>query len=256
MAEPLPRFQQVQYRFAAHLRHPERNAAPDGIEDRRLQIYRELFYNNIESCLASAFPVVRAISPEAPWHARVRDFYSRHACRTPLFHQIAEEFLHFLQNERGPHPDDPPFLIELAQYEWVELSVGLAEAELTPDLANPNGDPMAAPPVISPLAWPLSYAYPVHRICPDFVPTETPAAPTYLVVYRTRHDEVKFMEINAVTARLMQLIDENPTCSGRDLMLKIAAELQHPEPEQVVEAGCELLAGLRERDILLGTRRE
>ncbi|MGQ0503152.1 MAG: HvfC family RiPP maturation protein [Panacagrimonas sp.] len=255
MAEPRPRFQQVQYGFAAHLRNPECNPAPDGIEERRLKIYRELFYNNIESCLASAFPVLRALSPDAPWHARVRDFYTRHQCRSPLFHQIAEEFLGFLQNERGPHADDPPFLAELAHYEWVELSVGLAEAELTPELADPNGDPLTAPPVASPLAWPLAYAFPVHRICPEFQPDEAPAEPTYLVVYRTRQDEVKFMEINAVSARLLQLIEENPARSGRELMLAIAAELQHPEPEQVVQAGRDLLAGLRERDIILGTRR-
>ncbi|MGQ0621774.1 MAG: HvfC family RiPP maturation protein [Panacagrimonas sp.] len=253
-SQTLPRFQQVQYRFAAHIRDPERNPAPEGIEDRRLQIYRELFYNNVESFLANAFPVIRKLSTDQVWYARVRDFYSRHQSHGPQFHLLAEEFLKFLQEERGEHPDDPPYLAELAHYEWAELSLMLAEVELTPELADPNGDPLESPPVVSPLAWPLAYGYPVHRISPDFQPDAAPDAPTYLVVYRTRQDEVKFMEINAVTGRLMQLIEENPTVTGRKLLSGIATELQHPDPVQVIEAGRVILASLRERDILLGTR--
>lgn len=251
---PPPEFEAVQRRFAAHLRDPAHAAAPAGIEDRRLKIYRDLFYNNVEDFLANAYPVIRGLSTDAVWHARVRDFYARHRSIAPQFYRLAEEFLHFLQDERGEHGDDPPFLAELAHYEWVELALGISTAEATPELADPNGDPLAAPPVVSPLAWPLGYVWPVHRLGPSVQPAEPPDAPTYLVVYRTRQDEVKFMEINAVTARLLQLIDENPNASGRTLLLQIAAELQHPQPEQIVEAGRAMLAGLRERDIVLGTR--
>lgn len=251
---PQPEFEAVQRRFAAHLRDPEHQPAPAGIEDRRLKIYRDLFYNNVEDFLGNAYPVIRALSTDTVWHARVRHFYARHRSIAPQFYRLAEEFLHFLQDERGEHPDDPPFLVELAHYEWVELALGISTAEATPELADPNGDPLAAPPVISPLAWPLAYVWPVHRIGAAMQPSEPPNAPTYLVVYRTRQDEVKFMEINAVSARLLQLIDENPEATGRGLLLQIAAELQHPEPEQIVEAGRAMLAGLRERDIVLGTR--
>jgi len=250
----LPRFQQVQYAFAAHLRDPERSPAPDDLEERRLKIYRELFYNNVEGFIANAYPVLRKLSPDAHWHGLVRDFYARHQSREPEFHRLAEEFLRFLQDERGAVEGDLPFMTELAHYEWVELALGLSTAELTPELADPNGDLMERCPVISPLAWTLSYDYPVHHICPDVQPTEPGPAPTYLVVYRTRQDDVKFMEINAVSARLLQLIEENPQANGRSLLLQIAGELQHPEPDQIVEAGRGMLAGLRERDILLGTR--
>ena len=61
MAEPAP-FQALQYRFAAHLRDPEHQPAPEGLEDRRLKIYRELFYNNVEDFLQTAFPVLRRIT--------------------------------------------------------------------------------------------------------------------------------------------------------------------------------------------------
>lgn len=254
--EPSTDFRATQRAFAAHLRDPQRHAPPPGLEERRLKIYRELFYNNVEDFLATAFPVIRRLSDDAAWHARVRDFYARHVSKAPQFHRLAEEFLHFVEHERGPHPDDPPFLAELAHYEWVELALSIAPDEPTPALADPNGDPLEAPPVISPLAWTLAYAWPVHRIGPAYRPDAPPPEPTYLVVHRTRQDEVRFTEINAVTARLLQLIDEQPGASGRELLVQIARELAHPQPDAVVEAGRAMLAGLRERDVVLGTRRQ
>lgn len=254
-APPPENLRAAQQAFAAHLRDPQANAAPADVEERRLKIYRELFYNNVEDFLAHAFPVLRKISEDAAWHARIRDFYARHGSQAPQFYRLAEEFLDFLENERGPHPDDPPFLAELAHYEWTELALSIAEDDPTPTLADPNGDPLEAPPVVSPLAWTLSYAWPVHRIGPEHRPSTPPGQPVYLVVYRTRQDEVRFMEINAVTARLLQLIEDKPDAGGRELLVQIARELSHPQPQAIVDAGREMLASLRERDIVLGTRR-
>ena len=36
-----------QLQFANHLRNPDRFPAPQGIEERRLLVYRDLFFNNI-----------------------------------------------------------------------------------------------------------------------------------------------------------------------------------------------------------------
>jgi hypothetical protein len=247
-------FQKIQYEFAAHIRDPQRYAAPAGIEDRRLQIYRELFYNNIEDFLATAFPVLRKITPDDRWHAMARDFYARHQCQQPQFFRIAEEFLRYLDEERSAVDGDPAFLRELAHYEWVELALSISEEELTPEVADPNGDLMAGVPVVSPLAWTLAYDFPVHRISPDFQPQVPGEQPTLLVVYRNRADDVRFMEVNAITARFLQLIAEEPA-SGEALLRRIAGEMRHPDPGVVVSEGRAMLASLRAIDVLLGTRR-
>lgn len=248
-------FQKLQRQLTAHLRDPEHAAAPTGIEERRLKIYRELFYNNIEGFLAGAFPVLRQITDEAHWHRMVRDFYARHRSADPLFHGLAEEFLSYLDCERGAVAGDAPYLQELAHYEWVELALSVAEDQPTAALADPDGDLLEGAPLVSPVAWTLSYEFPVHRIGPDFLPAEPGATPTCLIVYRTRQDEVKFMEINAITARLMELLDSETSASGRELLLRIAAEAGHPDPQQLLSEGAELLKGLRARDVLWGARR-
>jgi uncharacterized protein len=248
-------FQRLQYRFAAHLRDPKRRPAPRGVEPRRMKIYRELFYNNVEGFLASAFPVLRTITPDRRWHAMVRDFYARHESRDPVFQNIAHEFLVYLEKVRRKARGDPPYLRELAHYEWAELALSVSTVELSSRRANPAGDLLDGVPVLSPLAWLLACAWPVHRIGPGYRPRRLPATPTFLAVYRNRADEVRFMELNAVTARLLQRIRRTPA-TGRAHLRRIARELKHPNPEDVIRDGAAVLQGLRERDIILGTRRK
>ncbi len=252
-----PDFIRKQFEFAAHIRDPGENPRPAEVEDRRMAIYRDLFFNNVEGFLANGFPVLRKLLPDHQWLALARDFFARHRSHTPLFAEISREFLDYLQNERGLHPEDPPFLGELAHYEWVELALSISDADPRESLesTDPNGDLLAGVPVLSPLAWNLSYHYPVHRIGPDFQPDEQPAEPTHLVVYRNREDAVVFLEINPVTQRLLQLAKENPDSTGLELLGAIASELNHPNPGVVIEGGRQLLHDLRGRDIILGTRR-
>lgn len=247
-------FIRQQYAFAAHIRDPDHQPAPAGIEDRRMGIYRELFYNNVEDFLSGAFPVLRNIHVDDNWHAMVRDYFHHHHARTPLFLEMPREFLTWLHDERVPQPGDLPFLYELAHYEWAELALTIAEETIDASATDPAGDLLQGIPVISPLAWHMSYEFPVHRIGPDFIPDESGKQPTCLVVYRDREDEVGFVEINPVTKRLLELVSTNETASGQDLLARIAAEMSHPDPEVVINGGREILNGLREKDIITGTK--
>lgn len=219
-----------------------------------MAIYRRLFFNNLSSLLSSNFPVLRSLCDDKRWAALVRDFYAEHRCQTPLFPELAREFLRYLQDVRSARLDDPPFLLELAHYEWVELALALDERELGEVPADPDGDLLQGRPVLSPLAWALSYRYPVHRIRPDFQPQQPPAEATQLLVYRDRGDNVKFLRLNQVTQALLQLLQAEPELSGAELLRRVALSIAHPDPQRVLEAGSAVLADLRARDVLLGTR--
>jgi hypothetical protein len=248
------KLRRLQFEFAAHIRDPDNAPAPAGIEDRRMKIYRELFYNNLRDLLGRSFPVLKRILGEDAWDGMVRDWLRHHRAQTPLFLELPQEFLAYLQHERPATAGDPPFMLELAHYEWVELALGIDEREIVDDALDAAGDLLEGCPVLSPLASALAYTWPVHRISPDYQPAEPPAEPTRLLVYRDRRDEVGFIEINLVTARLLELLEvpAGERRSGRDCLLQIAAELGHPEPETVVGGGLEILAGLRKRDVIIG----
>ncbi|HRO28484.1 MAG TPA: DNA-binding domain-containing protein, partial [Luteimonas sp.] len=71
MAEAPATLRAQQLALSSHLRDPAAVAPPGGIEDRRLGIYRELLYNNIQGLLASNFPVIRRTLADDDWHALV-----------------------------------------------------------------------------------------------------------------------------------------------------------------------------------------
>lgn len=58
--------------------------------------------------------------------ALVKDFFARHDCQSPLFIDIAAEFLDYLCREQASALDAMPFMLELAHYELLELQVSVA----------------------------------------------------------------------------------------------------------------------------------
>lgn len=245
-------FKDIQYRFTQHMRDPDHAPAPEDVEDRRVEIYRGLLYRNVEGFMANSFPVLRKITPDEDWHRMLRDYFKNHLARTPLFPKMPQEFLQYLEHERD-NSEDPPYLFELAHYEYAETAVAIDNRELSWKNIDESGDLLENVPVLSPLAWPLSYRYPVHRISKDYLPQEVPAQPTYIVVYRDRDDKVGFAELNPVSARLLELIQQDKDITGRTLLETIAKELNHPDPEVVINGGLEIMQDLLTKDILLGT---
>ena len=243
-----PVFKSVQHQFAAHLRDPEVNPPPADIEARRMGIYRDLIYKNIEGFISGGFPILRQLLSDDVWHGMVRDFVTAHSSHSPYFLEISQEFLKYLQEERSPLPADPPFMLELAHYEWVELALDVSTEELPSPRVQEVADYLQARPRVSPLAWCLSYQYPVHMIGPDYQPQAPPEQPTFLIVYRDAGDRVRFMESNAVTVRLLSILEAD--LSGRDALEQLAAEMQHPNPQTLIDAGQGLLEKLHRADIV------
>lgn len=243
----------VQRHFAACIRAPETADLPAGVAPERMAVYRELFFNNVESLLAANFPVIRGLGDDDTWLALVRGFLRDHRSQTPLFPELPREFLRYLERRQGDDRGDPPFLLELAHYEWAELALSLDEHEIADVPHDPHGDVLAGVPAVSPLAWPLGYRWPVHRIRPDFQPTEPPAEPTLLLLVRNRDDVVGFLEINPITAMLIERLQENAHSSGLEVLDALLGEVAPGNAEALRAGGIAILRELVAREAVLGT---
>ena len=105
------------------------------------------------------------------------------------------------------------------------------------------------------LAWTLAYQYPVHRISSEFLPEQPGASPSYLAVYRDREDKVGFLELNPVTAGLLDAIENNTQgASGESLLRDLAAKANYPDVDAFVQHGATALQEMRQLDILIGGR--
>ena len=176
-----PHFARLQRAFARHLRDPEHAPAPAGLEARRLALYRDAVYANSERFLADNFPRVRAVTNDEAWHAMVRDYLVRHVSWTAAFVELPREFLAYLAHARDDD-EDPPYLGELAHFDWLETLVGADRADPAALSCERDADLLAGTPVLNPTLRLVTYVYPVHAITADFRPdappaTATPAAP-------------------------------------------------------------------------------
>lgn len=248
MPNNLPKFDQKQREFAAYIRNPQPANVPEGVPAVRMAMYRELFFNNIDSFLSSNFPVLRALLSDEQWFALAQDFFENHRSDTPYFTEIPEQFLAYLEHERH-NADDYPFMLELAHYEWVEMALAISTEQL-PENSTDVADLMNAIVRLSPLAWLLAYQYPVHKISPHFLPTTPPEQPTLLIVYRDIHDDVHFMEITPMTYHLLAVIQAQDSMMVAEALQAMLSELPVSNSEFIKNSALQILKKLIDKSVL------
>lgn len=241
-------FKETQYAFIQHIKNPQANPSVKGIEDRRLKIYRELFFNNILGFLSSGFPVLQSLYSEQQWHGLARQFFIEHACRSPYFVDISKEFVEYLSNEYVLGDHDPIFIKELAHYEWLELDVSVRKS--SQESLPWDGKSPIAQVQMSDLASLVSYQYPVHQISSDYQPTEVSEV-IYLVVYRDDKDQVNFSLLNAVSALLLNTILDHQTINIEILNELMSQAMPQLTAEQVRDALLQVVKQLLGQQILL-----
>lgn len=243
MAETL---REQQLRMTRFIRDPQAHEPPPGIEARRLAVYRQLFLGNVQSMLAGSFPVLHGSLPAAQWRALIEDFYAHYRCHTPLFTEIAGEFVDYLETR----DDQPGWLAELAHYEYIETALLLSDSPEPPH--DPDGDLIDGVPQLSSLAWPLAYAWPVFDIDAEHVPFAAPAEPTLLLARRGADLRVHFSRLAPLAHALLVSLQQWQL-TGRE-HLKALAEIAGIELAVIESQGIALLHSLKEQGVLLGTR--
>ncbi len=213
-----------------------------------MRVYEDLIRNNVGRFLTGAFPKAKQLLGDSHWSALVRAFLERHGSESPYFRNIGQEFLVFL--ESGETPSVPDFLPELCHYERVPSALRRAEAPSSAKSVDPQGDLLAHPVAVSPLAWPLSYRYPVHRINAKTAADEVQPEPTWLIAWRRADDSPGFMASNALTHRLLELLREGVT--GHQALEQLAEEIPNANANRIHQEGTAILTRLRDAGVLLG----
>jgi len=194
-----------QMSLGRHVRDPRRAVVPEGVPRRRVAVYDELVFNNLQSLLDPCFPVTRSVLGRR-WTRLVRQFCREARCHSPLFREVPGEFLQWLL-DADTCVSLPPWARELAHYEWAELAVDVMAVEVIPSPDQHDLTPdrlLAGRPRVNPSLLNLHYQWPVQRIGPTHRPRKPQA--TCVLVYRDRHDEVCFMAVEPASARLLHLL--------------------------------------------------
>ncbi|WP_085695441.1 MULTISPECIES: DUF2063 domain-containing protein [unclassified Pseudomonas] len=239
-----------QLALTRYLRDPDNQSPPPGMKAARVEVYRDLVFNNVSQLLGGTFPVLIRIIGQDAWRTLVRGFLRDHRAQTPKFGEIAEAFVGYLA-DRADEPGEgqwPGFLVELAHYEWVEMVLQQSDAQPLPP--NDGASLLTRPLQVSPLAWPLAYAWPVQKLGPDHRPATPPAEPTLLLVRRTADFSVRFSELSPLAWRLLQRIGEWPQMIGAEHLGALAAEAGLPVTTAFLDSGQALLRQLHDDGVV------
>ena len=247
MSESTSSLAAFQRSFGAHLRAPRQRPLPAGTSARHMAVYAELVHNNIFGFLDACFPVSRQTLGEKRWVKLVRRFIASHLSQTPYFREIPLEFLTWFQSEATAAC--PAWLASLLHYEWAELAVDTMAVEAP--ACVPEVDAAHGAAVLNPAMLLLAYDWPVQRIGPTFRPRKP--APVQLLVYRDASDAVRFMQLNAVTARLIALLQEGERLV-EEVLVQLVAELGYADRAAFMGFGMQVLQELQREGVVLGYR--
>lgn len=226
----------------------------------RFEVYRRHVAFGLLSEVALDFPVIRSLVSDDEWNEFLNDFTAKRLRRSPIAHDVSEEFAVYLQKKyHGPLLKKYPYLPELAHYEFLELKLLFdrnrplpkdVEKRFPQDLQN-------WAPVLNPNRALRTYRWPVHYVSADYCsPRQVRPGRYSLLVYRDPESlAVRFVEPNALTADLIRSM-----ATGRSSLARILGGLVHRhrpdgDPEIFVREALAAVRTLYDKSIILGFRR-
>lgn len=233
--------------FTAHLRDPSQ-PKPRGTQPKRMAVYREIVFNNFFASVSSCFPVLHSILGKRKFKQLVRLCFHSQQFESPLFREIPQAFVSWLQTQSLEDPAVPAYSAQLAHYEWVELYVlNMQTAESTLP-SQPLTEPLQQTLSLHPAVVLLAYDYPLHTLSRRH--QQAIQEPTYLCVRRDDAYQLHFIALNAVSWQLLRLIESQPM-TGEQALSQLAEQLQHPDPQQLLKFGAALLQQLVAQQVLV-----
>ncbi len=217
--------------------------APEGIDARRMAVYRRLCIDSLDSLLAGSLPRLQAQLGDACWRDTVEHYYARHACHTPLFPQIAGEFAAWL----GVQADLalPGWVAELAHYESTQqaLHIEARDTGQQPLHAPQAGSVLA----LSPLVRVLGYQWPVHE---DAGQNGAPTTmPTLLLLRRLGDFSLQVQELSPLAYALLSAFGDDG--ARAEDALQVLADLHGVAADELRTACIPLLGELCAAGVLV-----
>jgi len=230
-------FQAHQHAFTQWIRHPDDDSLPNGISAQRMNTYRNLIFNNIESFIEHTYPITKALLPKELWRDLVNEFFQYGQCNSPYYYDISLHFKEFLEqdiahgessedssqlNPRGNIYSDYPWLRELMQFEWMELYIEMAEVEWHLDRTDLQ---------LKTTCWILAYQYPVHTWSIQTTVDDIHVQPSCLLVYRDENFLTQVYPIHPLWAFIIDSLQTQASIQRSELEQQLEQATQIPTSE-------------------------
>ncbi|MEC7120896.1 MAG: putative DNA-binding domain-containing protein [Pseudomonadota bacterium] len=251
-------FQQAQRTFCDWVRQPDLAPPPVDVALPRLQVYRELLFNNVCSFIDLVYPIARSVLPPQTWQQLCEQFFAQARCESPLYLDISLQFREYLSEVQHPVLQTYPWLAELLQVEWMELHVDLDE-HAWPDqqqleLARVQADSVHVTDAVWRLSvpiWVLAYQWPVYRWRVGELVSAVNPEPSCVVVWRDCQDQMQLAVVSPIAAALLELVSQTSTWQSSVLAQHLGALVPQLASEQATVWVSDVKNWLHARDLLV-----
>lgn len=209
--------------------------------------YRNLVRSTLRNALSLAIPRTMA-RLGARFDASFERFLAERGPRTHYLRDVTREFLDFVEPLWRDDAAVPPWSLDLARHEALEIVV--ASLADVPATHAPGELDVERGLRFIEAARVVRYEYAVHRLPAAEDDRSAPAQePTALFAYRDRDHDVRYLELTPLAADLLERLLGG--ASLKSALLESSA--RHAlEPERALFSVAELLADLGARGALLG----
>jgi hypothetical protein len=220
-----------------------------GVE--RFLVYRRLVRHTLREALELAIP--RAI---ARLGTRFDHYFARFlAERGPRSHYlriVTQEFLDWCEPQWFIDSEVSPYIADLARHEALRIDIGSMVIDRTErevyELELDRGIRFTEAMRV------VSYRYKVHELSEALEDrTEPTRADTRLLVYRSREHEVRYLELTALAAGILERLLRHRTL--RQALREACEDGDASLDTAVLEGSARLLSDLAERGVVLGALR-
>jgi len=213
----------------------------------RWLVYRKLVHGTLRTAVELAIP--RTIARLGPlFDEYFGRFLSERGPRTHYLRDVTMELLDFCAGLWAKDTRVPPWALDLARHEALQIVVSSLREPLQPhELGELD---LSRGLCFVEAARVARYAFAVHRLSEDEADRTPPEpTPTALFVYRDPEHDVRYLELTPLAATLIQRLLTGETL--KDALLG-ACSATDTDPQRALEGTARLLADLADRGALLG----
>ncbi|MCY1162613.1 putative DNA-binding domain protein [compost metagenome] len=193
-------FQATQQQFCDWIRSPQ-SELPKSLPAERMQIYRDLLFNNVCSFIDLVYPITRVILPELQWQMLLTEFFQKAKCDSPFYNDISLQFREYLTDCQHPSLQEYPWLAELLQFEWLELYLDTVEIEKITATWKSEWQ-------LNTQVWVLVYQYPVYQWSTSMTISEIELIPSVIMVWRNDQDHICVESLSVLFAVVIEQLNQ------------------------------------------------
>ena len=230
-----------------------------------VKLYASLLSYGQQQLMDSIYLYCAAILKKE-WAPTVREYFKCYPTRHYNLNQSANRFVDYLKGAGSRHVDRYPFIVELADYEWIEMELLELDVEASQEsnvqanllLDKPELFSLYAP-VLNPALVLRRFSFPISKIverlaAKKIVRSKQPQSVSHMAIYR--HPETyqcKFLDLSALAFDIIDASFQG-TASYAELIRFAAAKSPGVNVQQTVLEILELIDQLAELQVFIGSK--